>query len=66
MNSSEYVTYCWNAARSYCEGVEDGTIICNNNIKLAVKRYIRDTERSDLEWKPEAVERVFKFFSYLS
>ena len=65
MNSSEYVTYCWNAARSYCEGVEDGTIICNNNIKLAVKRHIRDTERSDLEWKPEAVERVFKFFSYL-
>ena len=48
MNSSEYVTYCWNAARSYCEGVEDGTIICNNNIKLAVKRHIRDTERSAL------------------
>ena len=65
MTQTEYVNDCWTKARNYCEGVSNGSIICNDNIRLAVKRHEKDLQRSDLEWKPEAVERVFKFFSYL-
>lgn len=61
----KYVQSCWEKARDYCEGVQDGTIVCNDNIRLAVKRHERDIQRKDLEWKPEQVEKVFKFFSYL-
>ncbi len=64
-SKEDYIVYCWEAARDYCEGVKNGTIICNDNIRLAVKRHEKDLQRSDLEWKPEAVEKVFKFFSYL-
>ena len=64
-SKEDYIVYCWEAARDYCEGVSNGSIICNDNIRLAVKRHEKDLQRSDLEWKPEAVEKVFKFFSYL-
>lgn len=65
LSRDQYVLNCWEAARSYYDGVLDGTIICNENIKLAVKRHERDLERSDIEFRAEAVEKVFKFFSYL-
>lgn len=65
LDKYEYVKHCWEAARSYCEGVQDGTIICNENIRLAVKRHELDLLRDDIEFRVEAVERVYKFFSYL-
>jgi phage terminase large subunit-like protein len=65
LNKEEYIEYCWKAARDYCEGVQDGSIVCNENIRLAVKRHELDLLRTDLEWRPEAVEKVFKFFSYI-
>lgn len=65
LNKEEYVNDCWNKARNYCEGVQNGTITTNENIRLAVKRHELDLLRSDLEWKPDAVEKVFRFFSYL-
>jgi len=65
LTKEEYIKQCWQAASDYCEGVEDGTINTNDNIKLAVRRHVKDIQRRDLEWRPEAVEKVFKFFSYL-
>lgn len=64
-SKDEYVSYCWKSARDYCEGVQDGSIVANENIRLAVKRHEYDIQRSDLEWRTEAVEKVFTFFSYL-
>jgi phage terminase large subunit-like protein len=60
-----YVQDCWYKAKSYCEQVESGETQTNENIRLAVKRHELDLQRSDLEWRPEAVEKVFTFFSYL-
>lgn len=60
-----YINKCWQAAKEYCEGVETGSIETNENIKLAVRRHKEDLLRADLEWRPEAVEKVFKFFYYL-
>jgi phage terminase large subunit-like protein len=65
-HKDEYIRNCWEAARDYCDGVENGTIITNENIRLAVKRHELDLQRDDLEWRPDEVEKVFKFFSYLS
>lgn len=61
----QYVQHSWKAARDYCEGVLDGSIVCNENIKLAVERHERDLQRDDLEWREYEVEKVYKFFSYL-
>jgi len=66
MNKEEYIRDCWKKAKEYCEGVEDGSIITCENLKLAVKQHQDDLLRDDLEWKPEMVERVFRFFSYLN
>jgi phage terminase large subunit-like protein len=65
LSKDEYVARCWKAARDYCEGVQDGFIKTNENIRLAVQRHEKDLLREDLEWKPDKVERVFRFFSYL-
>lgn len=65
LSKDEYVKYCWQLAGDYCDGVISGKIRCNENIRLAVQRHTYDVQRDDLEWRPEAVERVFKFFSYL-
>ena len=65
LTKEEYISYCWTIAREYCEGIQAGTIKCNENIRLAVQRHEEDIKRYDLEWRPDAVERVFKFFSYL-
>ena len=65
LNKDEYVQKCWEAARSYCEGVQDGTIIGNKNIRLAVKRHELDLLIDDIEFRVDAVERVYTFFSYL-
>lgn len=64
-SKEDYIDYCWYAARQYAEGVVNGSIICNENIKLAVQRHIKDANRNDLEFREDAVEKVFKFFSYL-
>ena len=66
MTKEEYIQDCWRKAKEYCEGVEDGSIITCENLKLAVKQHQDDLLRDDLEWKPEMVERVFRFFSYLN
>jgi len=65
LSKNEYVLSCWQKARDYQKDVLDGNIITNENIKLAVKRLQNDYQRPDLEWRPDAVEKVFKFFSYL-
>ena len=65
LTKEEYVADCWRKAQDYCEGVEDGTIVANENIRLAVRRHVLDLQRDDLEWRPEMVEKVYKFFSYL-
>lgn len=64
-SKEDYIKDCWQAAKEYCEGVESGSIRANENIRLAVKRHKKDLLRNDLEWRPEAIERVFKFFYYL-
>lgn len=60
-----YIDECWEKARQYGEGVENGSIICNENIRLAVKRHVEDLKRPDLDYRIDKVEKVFKFFSYL-
>jgi phage terminase large subunit-like protein len=65
LSKDEYIQYCWNSARDYCEGVQSGEIVCNENIVLAVQRHELDLLRDDLTWNKEAVAKVFKFFSYL-
>lgn len=65
LTKDEYILSCWQKARDYQKGILDGTIVSNENIKLAVKRLQNDYARPDLEWRPDAVEKVFKFFSYL-
>ena len=66
MTKEEYIQDCWKKAKEYCEGVEDGSIIACENIRLAVKQHQDDLLRDDLDWKPEMVEKVYRFFSYLN
>lgn len=64
-SKTNYVNYCWDAAKEYCEKVLNGSINTNENIRLAIKRFQNDLKREDLEYKTEKVDQVFKFFSYL-
>lgn len=65
ISKDEYVSQCWKAAQIYCEGVESGSIKTCENIRLAVSNHTKDLLREDLEWRQEAVAKVFKFFYYL-
>jgi len=61
----QYVQKCWDNAYQYINGVLDESIVTNENVKYAILRHQSDLERDDLEFRDDAVERVFKFFSYL-
>lgn len=65
-SKEDYINHCWDSGREYCEGVVRSTIICNQNIRLAVQRFQTDLKRLDLEYNTKAVDRVFSFFSYLN
>ena len=45
MDKDEYILDCWQKARDYQKNVLDGSIITNENIKLAVKRLQSDYVR---------------------
>lgn len=64
LSKEQYISNCWEAANDYMEGVLNGDIITNENIRLAVKRHQTDLLRPDIEYRPEAVERVYKFAYY--
>ena len=63
LNSDEYVLYCYKILKEYITGIQDGSIITNKWIKLAVKLYLHNLERKDLELKLEKVAKVLKFMS---
>jgi len=65
MTKEDYINDCWNKSNQYCEDILNGTIVSNENIKLAVRRHQKDIDRIDLDWRPEAVEKVFKFAYYV-
>jgi phage terminase large subunit-like protein len=50
---------------AYIQGVNNGTIIANKWIKLAVKRYQKDIKRKDLVLRPDKVDHVYTFFCLL-
>ena len=65
ISKEEYIQNAWDASSDYKYGVINGSIKANENIKLAILRHGSDIERSDLEFRREAVEKVYSFFSYL-
>lgn len=65
LETTDYVNICWDKAKDYVEGVLNGSVICNKNIRLAVKRFQNDLIRNDLEYKTKEVDKVFKFFYFL-
>jgi phage terminase large subunit-like protein len=64
LTKEQYIKDCWEAANDYMEAVLNGDIVTNENIRLAVKRHQNDLLRPDIEFRPEAVERVYKFAWY--
>lgn len=65
MLKDPYVSSCWDKAAEYIRAVQDGSIVVNENIKLAVKRFWDDKNRSDIVYNVNAITKVFRFFSYL-
>jgi phage terminase large subunit-like protein len=65
LSKDKYVAECWSKVESYIYGVTDGTIQTNENIKLAVKRFKDDAKRADLDYRVEAVDKVFRFAYYI-
>jgi len=64
LTKEQYIKQCWKSVDDYIESVYNRTIVTNENIRLAIQRYLDDKEREDLEWRPEAIERVFTFAYY--
>lgn len=64
-NPEDYAKYYLDQAYKYAEDIETERIRANRWIKLAVKRFRRDLEREDLVQDPDAVKRVFMFFSFI-
>lgn len=66
MQLEDYIKSCWDKVDDYIKGVETGSIIVNKWIKKAVINFKNDLNRSDLEYKVDAVDRVFKFFYFMN
>ena len=65
MEQEEYINHLWKIARKWIKDITEDKIIVNTWIKLAVDRHLNDLKRKDLIYKPEEVEKLFKFFWYL-
>ena len=66
LSKDDYIKSSWNKGYQYVEDISSGTIVSNKWIKLAVKRFRNDLDRKDLEYRLEAIHKVFKFFSVLN
>ena len=62
---SRYISEAMKAAEQYKNDVESGKIIASKWIILAIQRSRKDQTRQNIEYRPEAVARVYKFFSFL-
>ena len=63
LSMQEYCDKQWEQTEAYIKGVEDGSIIACEDIKLAVKRFKEDINRPDINVRPEKVDKIYKFFS---
>ena len=49
----------------YVEDVSEGKIVVGENIKLAIKKFLKDKERDDLEFREEVVDKAITFIGTL-
>lgn len=61
----KYISAAMTAVEQYKTDVQSRKIVASKWIQLAVARSRADAKRTDLEFRREAVARVFKFFSFL-
>lgn len=62
---SRYISAATKAAEQYKTDVETGKIKASKWIKQAIARSRKDSTRTDIEFRQAAVDRVYKFFSFL-
>lgn len=51
--------------QSYIDDVQAGRLVVGRSVRLAVDRFVAMSARSDIEFRPEAAERVIHFFRLL-
>jgi phage terminase large subunit-like protein len=66
LSKQEYINDCWYKAGQYIVDIDNGAIVSNKWIKLAVKRYTDNCKSDDYELRKEEVDKVFGFFSVLN
>ena len=66
MDKKEYKDHLWESVLKWIDDVQDGSVITNKWIKLAVKRYVEDINREDIYADDEKVNQVFTFFWYIN
>lgn len=49
----------------YAQDVSDGKTVCCDNIKLAVKRFLSDLQREDLDFREDVVDSAIEFIGTL-
>ena len=59
-----YLDICYDMVKDWVDGIEEGRIVSNKWIKLAIKRYRNDLKREDLEFRNEEINRVLRFFYF--
>jgi len=65
LNQEAYIKQCRQYAAEYETNVLCNSVLTNEFIKLAVQRGVDDKQRTDLYFDAEAVDQVYKFFSFL-
>jgi len=61
-----YIKTIWDRFEVWIDGIRDGKVVAGVWLKLAIERFREDLAREDLDMRVNEVERVFKFFYYLS
>jgi phage terminase large subunit-like protein len=67
LTPEEYCDVCWDKVKEYTVGIDDGSIVVGNYIKKVRERYALLLHSKDrYVFRKDRVEKVFKFFSYIS
>lgn len=61
----QYISDTRTSAENYRRQIQSRKITASKYIQQAIQRSLNDERRHDLEFRPDAVARVYKFFSFL-
>jgi len=66
LSTEDYVKKCWADVEFYVHGVLDNKLVVGKYVRKAVENFVEDVNSEQWDYRPDRIEKVFSFFSFLN